>query len=158
MNTNEYYNRFFSRYGADCDEGNAVIHLYHTRPDAIDTLDRIAREDLGAQEDIQKLEQYIAVLKHYREELCKRYNELATAATLPGVKLVRERQSWNGGKVFYRLTHYTHYIDSDHDVVDKETVYKGTERRTAIAAYQDYIKAHPGILAKMDIEKSKWEK
>lgn len=158
MNIRENYESFFSRYGAPSDEGHAEIRLYHTRPEKIDTLDGIARADQRAADNIQCLELYIEVLKHYRQELCKQYNELATAATVPGVKLVRERQYWNDGKVFYKLTWYTHYIDSGLDVTDRYEVYKGTERHKAISDYRDYAKSHPGILATMQIEKAKWEK
>lgn len=158
MSMHENYESFFSRYGAPSDEGAAEIRLYYTRPEKIDTLDRIMSVDQHAVEDIQRLELYIEILKRYRQELCKQYNELATAATVPGVKLVRERQYWNGGKVFYKLTYYTHYIDSDLDVTNRYEVYKGTERHQAISDYRDYVKSHPGILATMQIEKAKWEK
>ncbi len=158
MDIQKNYESFFSRYGAPSDEGNAEIRLYYTRPEKIDTLDRIMREDQHAADSIHRLEQYIEILKHYRQELCKRYNELTTAATVPGVKLVRERQSWTGGKVLYRITWYTHYIDSGIDVTDRYEVYKGTERHQAISDYQGYVKSHPGILATMQIEKAKWEK
>ena len=152
------YENFFNRCGFPSNESNAEIRLYYTRPEKIDTLDRIIREDQRAADSIQRLEQYIEVLKLYRQELCKRYNELTTAATVPGVKLVRERQSWNSGKVLYRITWYTHYIDSGLDVTDRFEVYKGTERYQAISDYRDYVKSHPGILSTMQIEKAEWEK
>lgn len=155
MDIQENYESFFSRYGAPSDEGNAEIRLYYTRPEKIDTLERIMSVDQHAVDDIQRLELYIEVLKHYRQELCKQYNVLATAATVPGVKLVRERQYWNDGKVFYKLTWYTHYIDSDLDVTDRYKIYKGTERHQAISDYRNYVKSHPGILATMQIEKAK---
>ena len=158
MSIHENYENFFNRYGAPSDEGTAEIRLYYTRPEKIDTLDRIMREDQHSSYDIKSLELYIEVQKHYRQELCKQYNELATAATVPGVKLVRERQYWNDGKVFYKLTWYTHYIDSGFDVTDRYEVYKGTERHQAISDYRDYVRSHPGILATMQIEKAKWEK
>ena len=158
MDIQENYENFFIRYGAPSDEGAAEIRLYYTRPEKIDTLDRIMRADQYAAEDIERLELYIEILKHYRQELCKQYNELVTAATVPGIKLVRERQCWNGGKVLYRMTWYTHYIDSGLDVTDRYEVYKGTERHKAISDYRDYVKSHPGILATMQIEKAKWEK
>lgn len=155
MDVQQAYQSFFSKYGQPCTESNEVFRIWLLHPDALDTLEEVARYDKNAAEYIAGLESRINILKYYRQELCKRYNGLATAASTPGIKLVRER---NCGKVKYRISWYTHYIDSGKDVENEYKVFPGRERHNAIKEYKEYVKAHPGIIATMNIEKSKWER
>lgn len=150
------FSEFFTQYGSPSVEANRNVRLYIMRPDRLDTLDRVEYADQIAAEKIEELEKYIDFLKIYRRELVARYNEIATAAALPGIKLIREKRY--RGNVYYKLILYTHYIDFDQDVIIKTDTYPGKERHTAINAYNSYVKSHPGIIASMDIDKSKWEK
>jgi hypothetical protein len=151
------FSEFFTKYGSPTDETDKSVRLYITRPDKLDKLDRIEHADQVAAEKIAELEKCIDFLKIYRRELVTRYNEITTAATVPGVKLVRKRGYYDK-KVTYQLITYTHYVESDQDVTDNTETFKGTDRNIAIKTYKDYVKAHPGILAGMDIEKRRWEK
>lgn len=153
----QIYDNFFTRYGSASTEAHDTIYVHALRPDQLDKLPDVVRYDKSAADTIARLEKEIDALKIYRRELCNRYNELSTAATVPGVKLIRERR-YSEKKVYYKLIFFTHYIDSEKDVVDKTNVFKGINRNEAIKAYNDYVKKHPGILCSMDIEKSRWER
>ena len=157
MDIEKSYQDFFSRYGSPSKSSDKNIHIWAIRPDALDKLKDVEYHDRQAAQHIQELECYIEVLKLYRQNLCKRYNELVTAATIPGIKLTRERHSYEK-KVRYRITWYTHYIDSNKDVETEYKLFNGTERHTAIKEFKEYVKSHPDIISSMNIEKSKWER
>lgn len=157
MDIKQRYKDFFTRYGQPSDMSDSSICFYLRRPDTLDSTRQLADYDKEAAEYIEKLEQHIEILKMYRQELCKQYNILLTAATVQGVRLEREWDRWKN-KVRYRITWYTHYIDSGKDVTDTFKLFPGKERHIAIKEYKEYVKAHPGILADMDIQKAKWER
>ena len=155
MYIQQAYQSFFSEYGRPYLESNEEIRIWLLHPDALDTLEDVVRYDKSAAEYIARLESCVDILKYYRQELCKQYNKLATAASAPGIKLLREHSC---GKIKYRITWYTHYIDTGKDVKNEYKVFSGRERHIAIKQYREYVKAHPGIIATMDIEKPKWER
>ena len=157
MDIQQTYQEFFTRYGGLAEEANKTIYLHVCRPDMLDKTEDIAYYDGCATSYITQFETYIAILKLYRQELCKQYNQLATAANVPGIKLDRERMYYEK-KVRYRITWYTHYIDSGKDVDSEYKLFTGNERHLAIKEYKEYVKNHPGIIATMNIEKSKWER
>lgn len=147
----------FSGYGSPSKEAEFRITGYYTRADCIDELDQIKRSDERAQRDIEELQSKIRQLSAYRISLAERYNFLATAPTVPIVRLMRHRKSYNG-KVFYHLATFSRYLADGHEIQTGCTIYPGTERHKAIDAYKEYIKAHPGIESEMQIEKSRWER
>ena len=157
MDIEKAYQNFFSRYGSPSKSSDQKIHIWLTHPDSLDKLKDVEYHDKHAAQYIQDLENYIEILKVYRQNLCKRYNELATAATVPGIKLVRERNYYEK-KVRYRITWYTHYIDANKDVETEYKLFNGTERHAAIKEFKEYVKSHPDIISSMNIEKSKWER
>jgi len=157
MDIQQAYQYFFTQYGQPSKEANEEFRIWLRRPDTLDKIEDVAKFDEYAAEHIEKLEEHIAILKMYRQELCKQYNQLATAATAPGIRLERERHYYEK-KVRYRITWYTHYIDSGKDVTNEYKLFAGTDRYLAIKEYKKYVKAHPGIIATMSIEKSKWER
>ena len=93
-------------------------------------------------------------LKGYRKALAERYAALATMPYTLRLELVRNK-SWKG-PVTYWLRLVRHYEDG-HEEKEQETSYPGNKRHEAIKAYQEMLKERPGIEAKMDIEKSRWE-
>lgn len=144
----------FQRYGSPSREADFRISGYFSRADTIDTVGRIEREDKAASRMIENLQTKIRQLTAYRASLMERYNFLATAPTVPVIRLKRERRD----KAFYILTVYDRNLLDSHEVMRESTRYPGTERHKAINAYNTYIKQHPGIIAEMNIEKSHWER
>lgn len=146
----------FSRYGHPSTEADIRISGYLLRPDQLDTTARVKDYDRTAERTIQELEEKIRQLKVYRIALAERYNYLATAPTAPVVRLIR-RKTYEG-RVYYDLMTYNRNLLDGQEVKASSTTFLGKERHKAIAAYNDYVQAHPGIEAEMDIEKRGWER
>ena len=106
---------------------------------------------------IEELSHKINQLTAYRLSLTERYNFLETALTVPVVRLIRERDYYNK-KVHYYLCTLRRFDDSGIDVEESRRQYPGIERNNAICDFRAYVKAHPGIIAEMDIEKQRGEK
>lgn len=148
--------KLFTRYGSPSKEAEIRIHHYCTRPDQIDTLDRITWQDRAAAETLKALDAASAQLRAYRAALFERYNQIATAPTIPVVKLLREKH-WKDSKVYYHLIVTRRDPATGHETETARTTYPGTKRREALAAFAEYVKAHPGIHAEKDIAKKSWE-
>ena len=146
----------FSRYGHPSTEADIRISGYLLRPDQLDTTARVKDYDQTAERTIQELKEKIRRLQVYRIALAERYNYLATAPSVPVVRLTRQKTY--EGKVFYYLEVYSRNLLDGKEVKTSSTTFPGKERHKAITAYNDYVKAHPGITAEMDIEKRSWEK
>lgn len=151
---NEVMLELFQRYGSPSTEADIRINGYLLHPDQLDTVDRVQGYDQSAERIIQELEAKIQQLKVYRIALAERYNYLATAPTVPVVRLTR-RKTYEG-KVYYGLMTYSRNLLDGREVKTSTTTFPGKERRKAIEAYNDYVKAHPGITAEMDFEKRSW--
>lgn len=148
--------RLFTRFGSPSREAEVRVNTYLVRADAIKDTERIAWNDKSAAETIQECESMIETLKAYRLSLAERYNYLETAAAVPVVRLKRRHDCFYK-KVYYDLTISRRYVESGDEVEQERKTYKGTDRSQAIKDYKVYIKAHPGIIAELDIEKGKWE-
>ena len=146
----------FSRYGHPSTEADIRISGYLLNPDDLDTTARVKDYDQTAERTIQELEKKIRQLKAYRIALAERYNYLATAPTVPVVRLIRQKTYQ--GKVFYYLEVYSRNLLDGKEVKTNSTTFPGKERHKAITAYNDYVQAHPGIAAEMDIGKRSWER
>ena len=153
---NATFNELFSRYGHPSKEADIRIAGYLLHPEDLDTTARVKDYDQNAAHLIQNLEEKIQQLKVYRIALAERYNYLATAPTYPVVRLTRQKTY--EGKVFYYLEVYSRNLLDGKEVKTSSTTFPGKERHKAIAAYNDYVKAHPGITAEKDIEKRSWER
>lgn len=156
----ELVNKLFNDYCFGHSMGRDGIKEFHIRdffysPDKLDTTKRVAENDKRAAETIKECEKAIETLKAYRVALAERYAELETAPTIPVVKLEREKR-WKG-TVTYHLRVCKRYISENKDIEVEHIAFTGTERHKAIKAYKEYVKAHPGITAEMDIEKRRWE-
>lgn len=140
-------------------KGETEVHLrgWFISADKLDTPDRITMYDRSAADLIRECEEAIEQLKAYRATLTERYNHLATAPTVPVVKLTR-RRSYYDKLVYFDLVTARRFIDDCTDVEESRQTFPGRERKQAIAAYREYVKAHPGIIAEMDIEKARWER
>ena len=153
---NETMQEFFRRYGSPSTEADIRINGYLLRPDQLDTTARVKDYDQTAERIIQELEEKIQQLKVYRIALAERYNYLATAPTAPIVRLTR-RKTYEG-KIYYDLITYNQNLLDGQEVKTSSTTFPGKERHKAIAAYNDYVKAHPGITAEKNKKKRSWER
>lgn len=147
----------FQRYGSPSDEAQFQINGYFRKAESINEPAYVQREDESAARLIGELQYKIDQLNAYRLSLAERYNFLATAPTVPIVRLLRERDYY-GKKVYYYLCILHRFVDSGIEVEESRRKYSGTERSSAIKDFRAYEKAHPGIIAEMDIEKRRWEK
>lgn len=149
------YEDFYSRYGSQTREYSHEVRLYGRRPAVIYSLESLQDEDKRSADKIAELESLIECLKQHRQAIAARYQELATAPTVPVVELKRTNDSYRG--IQYTLTEYRQHLDG-HRVEVTRQVFPGKERSKAIAAYKAIVKAHPGITAEMDIAKGRWER
>lgn len=149
------YNPLFERYGSPCREAEIKLYGYLTRPDALDTFDRIRRADDSAARIIADCKRLVSQLTAYRQDLAKRYNELATMPSRD--RLLLERVPQYSGKIVYYIRFFTDYEDGT-TVNTASEVFEGRERSKAIARFEELKKQRPGIKAEKRIEKRSWEK
>lgn len=155
----ERLNRHFRRRGDSYSTCDDRMNIWLDHPEAVDDVQRAARCDCQAASYIKDLENEIAFLKIYRLAMAERYQELATTPTTPVIELKRGRRY--DGKVFYRLTLYSRRCTDGKLVKQSDDInqtFEGKERHKAIAAFNAYLKSHPGIEAIKAIERSKWER
>jgi hypothetical protein len=154
----------------ECYSSDSVTHTiraFYVDPQSVHEPERLKNYDSMAAEDINDLLSEIELLKQYRAAIVERFGELATAATVPVIRLRRRKDSYTN-KVFYYLEEITRYLDEPNtqsrvktpytDRIDNSTKYEGKARRDAIQAFEAYKKAHPGIIAELDINKASWER
>lgn len=156
-NDKELLNEFFQWYGSASQEAQFQIHGYFRKAEIINKSADVQQSDKSAARMIDELQYKIEQLNAYRRSLAERYNFLETVPTVPVVRLTRKRDSYSN-KVFYYLCTFRRFMDSDTEVEESRREYPGTERSSAIKDFHAYTKAHPGILAEMDIQKGRWEK
>ncbi len=147
----------FQRYGHPSQEADFRINGYFRKAESLNKSADVQRADERTVQVIGELKHKIDQLKAYRLSLAERYNYLETAPTVPVVRLIREKDYYSK-KVHYYLCTLRRFIDSDTEIEESRRVYPGTERVNAINDFHAYVKAHPGIIAEMDIEKKRWER
>ena len=147
----------FQRYGHPSQEADFRINGYFRKAESLNKPADVRREDERADRMIEELSHKINQLKAYRFSLAERYSFLETAPTVPVVRLIREKDYYNK-KVHYHLCIFRRFIDSDTEIEESRRTYPGTERNNAICDFHAYVKAHPGIIAEMDIERKHWER
>lgn len=155
MENEKSYSALFERYGSPSEEAEIRFYGYLTRPDKLDTFKRIRYNDDSAARMIADCKHLIAQLTAYRQDLAKRYNELATMPSRDRVLL--ERYPNYGGKIVYYVRMFTDYEDGTTVNTSSER-FEGRDRRKAFARFEEIQKQRPGIEATKDIEKRSWEK
>ena len=145
-----------------CQDGHRdyKITAYLCKPEKLDELSRVQDYDKSAARLIEECQKTIELMTAYRAALYERYNEIATAPTVPVVKLKREhRYSYGkGNPVYYYLGVYSRNLNSGKDTQIESKCFEGKQRHEALKAFEDYKKNHPGIIAEKDIEKKQWER
>ena len=149
------YNEMFTRYGSPSEQAEIYIRSYLTRPDKLDTAQRIKDYDKSAADTIQQCKELIEDLGLYRQDLARRYAELETMPYKLRIEL--ERQKRYDNKVHYYVRIIKAYEDGS-EIREIDEAYAGTERHEALARFNQLKKERPGIEAVKNIEKGKWEK
>ncbi len=126
---------------------------YYLKPEHYSSMDRLVNADRGVAEDIARLEAAIKELKEYRKQLAGRAVELEAMPKHTRATLKREK----GESVRFFLKIDIVYEDGTVQNKSQE-VYPGKERRAALAAFEELVKAHPHWESVKDIEKGWWEK
>ena len=142
------------RYGRD-DIAELRLWVYFQRPEATYDLDRIQYYDRSAVSDIQKLESALQELKEYRQDLARRYSDLATMPFSYKLYLEREK-SWSNKKVTYTVRLVKVFPDGK-EIDEQREVFPGSERKKAFELFSSLKKARPGILAVENTQKKQWE-
>lgn len=144
-----FENRSDKRFSVDC---------YLVSPEAIHSTKDAVYWGNAASRMIASCKSMISTMEEYQKLVYARVQEIESATWHPNVTLKRDK-SWVTGKVSYILT--VSMVCNTPGIKPRElerTVYPGTERHKAIAAWKAYQKTHPGIEAILEIEKGKWEK
>lgn len=155
MENEKSYSALFSRYGSPSREADIRISGYLTRPDYLDTFDRIKHQDETAARIIADCKRLVSQLIEYRQDLAARYSALATMPSRESIELQRYR-GYHGGVTYY-IRFWTQYDDGTR-VETATEIYSGKDRHKAIARFEELKKQRPGIEAIKDIEKRSWER
>ena len=134
-------------------KSNCITRTIHfDNPKLFGTLNRVARLDEQAAEDIAELEKIVEGLKEYRRELAARYAELATMTYSDLLRIERRHSCWTN-KITFEITIHRTFEDGTKDILKCE-IFPGKERRTALARFEELKKQHPGIKTEKDLEKT----
>lgn len=155
MENEKSYSALFERYGSPSEEAEIRFYGYLTRPDKLDTFKRIRDNDDRAACLIADCKRLVTQLTAYRQDLVKRYNELATMPSRD--RLLLERVPHYSGKIVYCIRFFTDYEDGT-TVCTASEAFEGRDRHKAIARFEELKKQRPGIEAIKDIEKRSWER
>lgn len=117
-------------------------------PEENRSFDDVRRQDDRAAMLIKECEHLITQLREYRQDLAKRYNDLATMPSTISIELQRYK-SYYGNVEFY-IRHWTTYSDGTKTETETER-FSGKERHLAIKRFKELQKQFPGIEAKSNI-------
>lgn len=150
------YTELFQRYGSPSDTADIRLTAYLTRPDKLDSFDRVRRFDDSAARMIADCKRTVSQLVEYRQALAARYNALATMPSRDSLELQRYA-SYSDKRITYYIRRRRTYEDGTSVEVDCES-FSGKDRRAAFARFDALLKEHPGIEHTKDIERRPWER
>ena len=143
-----YREELFTRFGSPSKEGEVKIYGWLTVPENARSFEEVRRQDDKAARLIEECEDMITQLREYRQDLAKRYNDLATMPSKESIELQRYK-SYHGNVEFY-IRHWTTYSDGTKAETETES-FSGKERHKAIKRFAELQKQFPGIEAKSNI-------
>lgn len=132
------------------------VWAYLLSPSALNSMDTLTHYGQNADHAISECNAMIEKLNAYKMQLYERAQQIAAAPWHTELLLKRER-GYNTISYFLQLKKVYDAPGIEPETL-KSTKYPGRERCTAIKAYRDYIKSHPGITAHMEISRAAWEK
>ena len=147
-----YRDRF--RYGHD-GYAHKQLWIHFQDPFTIYELPNIQQRDHYAAQDINDLEGLIAELKEYRQDLARRYSELASMPYTYKLYLVREK-SWSTKKVTYTVR-LARVLPDGKEIDEQKEVFSGSDRKKAFELFSQIKKSRPGIDVVEDTQKKQWE-
>ena len=143
-----YREELFTRYGGPSKEAEIKLFTWLNVPETCRSFDDVRRQDDKAARFISECEHLITQLREYRQDLAKRYNDLATMPSTISIELQRYK-SYYGNVEFY-IRHWTTYSDGTKTETETEK-FSGKERHLAIKRFKELKKQFPGIEAKSNI-------
>lgn len=143
-----YREELFTRFGSPSKEAEVNICGRLYLPEENRSFDDVRRQDDRAAMLIKECEHLITQLREYRQDLAKRYNDLATMPSTISIELQRYK-SYYGNVEFY-IRHWTTYSDGTKTETETER-FSGKERHLAIKRFKELQKQFPGIEAKSNI-------
>lgn len=153
----QLFKEFFTKYTHySTDSAEKTFHIWQEHPEKLHTQKEVLKRLNSADQDIEKLENYIAMLQAYKIELVKRYNYLETTPTKQKIKLQRYKKYQ--GNVFYYIIFYTVDLETGHEEETERRTYKGTERKQALEDFEKLKKENQNFLFEKDIDKKSWER
>ena len=143
-----YREELFTRFGSPSREAEVKIYGWLTVPENSRSFEEVRRQDDKAARLIEECEDMITQLREYRQDLAKRYNDLATMPSKESIELQRYKPYC--GNVEFYIRHWTTYSDGT-KVETKTERFSGKERHKAIKRFAELQKQFPGIEAKSNI-------
>lgn len=132
-------------------------YIYLPSPATMDNMAQLTYYGQSIAQQVKVLHAAIETLEAYQQLLYDRAQEIVSAQWHLELRLEREKDYANK-KVTYRLRLLkTYEVEGIHPELREETTFPGQERHKAIAAFKAEQKKHPGIIAEMSINKSRWE-
>lgn len=143
-----YREELFTRFGSPSKEAEVNIWGRLYLPEDCRCFEDVRHQDDRAARLISECEHLITQLREYRQDLAKRYNDLATMPSTKSIELQRYK-SYYGNVEFY-IRHWTTYSDGTKTETETEK-FSGKERHLAIKRFKELQKQFPGIEAKSNI-------
>ena len=143
-----YREELFTRFGSPSREAEVKIYGWLTVPENSRSFEEVRRQDDKAARLIAECEHLITQLREYRQDLAKRYNNLATMPSKQSIELQRYK-AYQGNVTFY-IRHFTTYADGTKCETETES-FSGKDRHKAIKRFAELQKQFPGIEAKSNI-------
>lgn len=143
-----YREELFTRFGSPSREAEVNIWGRLYLPEESRSFDDVRHQDDRAATLIKECEHLITQLREYRQDLAKRYNDLATMPSKQSIELQRYK-AYQGNVTFY-IRYFTTYADGTKCETGTEE-YSGKDRHIAIKRFAELQKQHPGIEAKSNI-------
>ena len=145
--------QLFRRYGSPFPEANESIHIYFTRADKIESLERVQSSDKRAAEKIAELLDMAETLKEYRKTLFDRARELYSASYTK-----RDIDIWKNKKFYIVEIRKIFDTPNTNPGILVSEKYEGKERFKALKRFEELKKQYPGIETEQDTNKKTWER
>lgn len=143
-----YREELFTRYGRPSGQAEIRLQQWLYAPETCRSFDEVQRQDDRASRLIADCEHMITQLREYRQDLARRYNDLATMPSRQRIELQRYKSY--RGNVEYYVRRWTIYEDGTEQETETET-FSGKDRHKALKRFAELQKQHPGIEVKSNI-------
>lgn len=143
-----YREELFTRYGRPSGQAEIRLQQWLYALETCRSFDEVQRQDDRASRLIADCEHMITQLREYRQDLAKRYNDLATMPSKQSIEFQRYK-SYRGNVTFF-IRHFTTYADGTKCETETEE-FSGKDRHIALKRFAGLQKQYPGIEVKSNI-------